>query len=159
MTVLQNISNALLTQCLVYLIRYDSVLHVQFYIYIGPPVIEPGITTTFSVNKSDSVTFSCYAEASPSINNVTWKKEVDGVMTIIESVQMSFVFTISSVDVKDTGRYTCNVTNVLGSTIRIFRLNVAEGKNKLELQYYERKRVKTVMVKNSYNVKKTNNCI
>ena len=102
----------------------------SFIFSIGPPVIEPGITT-FAVNKSDSVTFSCYAEAFPSINNVTWTKEVDGVMTIIESVQMSFVFTIPSVDARDIGRYTCNVANVLGSTNRIFQLKVAEGKHKL----------------------------
>ena len=102
----------------------------SFILSVGPPVIEPG-TTTFAVNESDSVTFSCNAEAFPSISNVTWTKEVDGVMTIIESVQMSFVFTISSVNVRDTGRYICHVTNVLGSTKRIFQLDVAEGKNEL----------------------------
>ena len=95
-------------------------------LYTAAPVIDApsSSTVTVNVNVSSSLTLSCTSRGSPP-NTFTWSK--DSVPTVLQSTSITVVnytntsavfradYSIDSVTTSDSGTYTCNVTNPIGS--------------------------------------------
>ena len=81
-------------------------------------------SSTVTVNVGDPLTLSCTSRGSPP-DTFTWRKDNDPTVlqstsiTAVDHTSTSAVFradyTIDSVTTSDSGTYTCNVTNPIGS--------------------------------------------
>ena len=88
------------------------------------PVIDTPSSSTITVNVGDFLTLSCISQGSPP-DTFTWRKDNDPTVlqstsiTAVDHTSTSAVFRadyyIDSVTTSDSGTYTCNVTNPIGS--------------------------------------------
>ena len=93
-------------------------------LYTAAPVIDTPSSSTITVNVGDPLTLSCTSRGSPP-GTFTWRKDNDP--TVLQSTSISAVnytntsavfhanYSIASVTTSDSGTYTCNVTNAIGS--------------------------------------------
>ena len=103
---------------------YISSLNHLSSLYIAAPVIDPISPNTMTVNVGDSLTLSCTSRGSPP-DTFTWRKDNGPVLqsttTPVTYNDYSAVFradySTDSVTISDSGTYTCNVTNPIGSDI------------------------------------------
>ena len=87
-------------------------------------MIDTPSSSTVTVNIGDPLTLSCTSRGSPP-DTFTWKKDNDP--TVLQSTSITAVdytstsavfradYSIDSVTTSDSGTYTCNVTNPIGS--------------------------------------------
>ena len=103
---------------------YISSLNHLSSLYIAAPMIDTPSSSTVAVNVGDHLTLSCTSQGSPP-DTFTWRKDNDP--TVIQSTSITAVdhtstsavfradYSIDSVTTSDSGTYTCNVTNPIGS--------------------------------------------
>ena len=90
--------NSLFSICLV---PADSPKHVTVQ-------ARPGL----EVKENVMLTLSCSAESNPPVRSVTWRKTTDGREEIIQQTR---TFRVNSVSPSDSGLYSCEATNDIGS--------------------------------------------
>ena len=101
---------------------YISSLNHLSSLYAAAPVIDTPSSSTVTVNVGDPLTLSCISRGSPP-DTFTWRKDNGPVLqsttTPVTYNDNSAVFradySIDSVTTSDSGTYTCNVTNPIGS--------------------------------------------
>ena len=101
---------------------YGSSLDHLSSLYIAAPAIDPVSPNTMTVNVGDPLILSCTSRGSPP-DTFTWRKDNGPVLqsttTPVTYNNNSAVFradySIDSVTTSDSGTYTCNVTNPIGS--------------------------------------------
>ena len=101
---------------------YISSLNHLSSLYTAAPVIDTPSSSTVTVNAGDPLTFSCTSRGSPP-DTFTWYKDNGPVLqsttTPVTYNDNSAVFhadySIDSVTTSDSGTYTCNVTNPIGT--------------------------------------------
>ena len=101
---------------------YISSLNHLLSLYTAAPVIDPISPNTMTVNVGDRLTLSCTSRGSPP-DTFTWRKDNGPVLqsttTPVTYNDNSAVFRADysndSVTTSDSGTYTCNVTNPIGS--------------------------------------------
>ena len=104
--------------------------------YIAPPVIDTPSPSTEIVAIGSSLTLSCTSRGSPP-DTFTWRKDNGPVLqsttTPVTYNDNSAVFradySIDSVTTSDSGTYTCNVTNPIGSNSTT--ITVATGMHRI----------------------------
>ena len=123
----------------------EEVSHVIIYIpslnhpsslYIAAPVIDTPPSSTVTVIVGDPLTLSCTSRGSPP-DIFTWRKDNDPVMEstsiiAVDHTNMNAEFradySIDSVTTSDSGTYTCNVTNPIGSNSATITVSVVYSK-------------------------------
>ena len=101
---------------------YISSLNHLSSLYTAAPVIDPVSPNTMTVNVGDPLTLSCTSRGSPP-DTFTWRKDntvlQPTIITAVDYTSTSAVFSanysIDSFTTSDSGTYTCNVTNPIGS--------------------------------------------
>ena len=99
-----------------------SLLNHLLSLYTAAPMIDPMPPSTITVNVGEPLMLSCTSRGSPP-DTFTWRKDNSPVLqstTIpVTYTENSAVFradySIASVTTSDSGTYTCNVTNPIGS--------------------------------------------
>ena len=103
---------------------YISSLNHLSSFYTAAPVIDTPSSSTVTVNVGDPLTLSCTSRGSPP-DTFTWRKDNDP--TVLQSTSITAVdytntsavfranYSIDSITTSDSGTYTCNVTNPIGS--------------------------------------------
>ena len=91
--------------------------------YIAAPMIDPSLSSTVKVAVGSVLTLSCTSRGSPP-DTFTWRKDSG---PIVQSTSITTVthnstnavfradYSINNVSLSDSGTYTCNVTNPIGS--------------------------------------------
>ena len=102
-------------------------------LYTAAPVIDTPSSSIVTVNVGSSLTLSCTSQGSPP-DTFTWRKDNDPTVllstniTALDYTSTSAVFcadySIDSVTTSDSGTYTCNVTNPIGSSSTIITVIV-----------------------------------
>ena len=95
------------------------------------PVMDTPSSSTVTVDFGSSLTLSCTSRGSPP-DTFTWRKdnglELQSTTTPVTYNDNSAVFradySIDSVTISDSGTYTCNVTNPIGSDSTTITVNV-----------------------------------
>ena len=103
---------------------YFSSLNHHSSLYSAAPLIDTPSSFTVSVNAGNPLTLSCTSRDSPP-DTFTWRKDNDPTVLQFTSItaedytSTNAVFradySIASVTTSDSGTYTCNVTNPIGS--------------------------------------------
>ena len=103
---------------------YISSLNHLSSLYAAAPAIDTPSSSTVTVNVGDPLTLSCTSQGSPP-DTFTWRKDNDPTVlkstdiTAVDYTSTSAVFradySIDSVTTSDSGTYTCNVTNPIGT--------------------------------------------
>ena len=93
-------------------------------LYTAAPVIDTPLSSTVTVAIGSPLTLSCTSRGSPP-DTFTWRKDNDTIIlqstniTAVNYTNTSTVFRadyfINIVNASDSGTYTCNVTNPIGS--------------------------------------------
>ena len=103
---------------------YISSLNHLSSLYTAVPVIDTPSSSTVTVNVGDRLTLSCTSRGSPP-DTFTWRK--DNNSTVLQSTSITAVdhtstsavfradYSIANITTSDSGTYTCNVTNPIGS--------------------------------------------
>ena len=103
---------------------YISSLNHLSSLYTASPMTDTPSSSTVTVNVGDLHTLSCTSRGSPP-DTFTWRKDNDP--TVLQSTNITAVdytnasavfradYSIASVITSDSGTYTCNVTNPIGS--------------------------------------------
>ena len=110
---------------------YISSLNHLSSLYTAAPVIDTPSSSTVTVNVGDRLTLSCTSQGSPP-DTFTWRKDGGSVLnsttTPVTYNAVSAVFradySIDSVTTSDSGTYTCNITNPIGTSNAAIRVNV-----------------------------------
>ena len=110
---------------------YISSLNHLSSLYTAAPAIDPISPNTMTVNVGDPLTLSCTSQGSPP-DTFTWRKDNGPVLqsttTPVTYNNNRAVFradySIASVTTSDSGTYTCNVTNPIGSDGAVITVNV-----------------------------------
>ena len=110
---------------------YISSLNHLSSLYTAAPVIDHISPNTMTVNVGDPLTLSCTSRGSPP-DTFTWRKDNGPVLqsttTPVTYNNNSAVFrasySIDSVTTSDSGTYTCNVTNPIGSDSAVITVNI-----------------------------------
>ena len=104
-------------------IHISSLNHLSS-LYTAAPVIDTPSSSIVTVNVGDPLTLSCTSRGSPP-DTFTWRKDNDP--TVLQSTNITAVnytstsavfranYSIASVITSDSGTYTCNVTNPIGT--------------------------------------------
>ena len=101
---------------------YISSLNHLSSLYAAAPMIDPMPPNTMTVNVGTSLTLSCTSRGSPP-DTFTWRKDSGQVLRSTTN-QMTYNdnsavfrvdYSIDSATTSDSGTYTCNVTNPIGS--------------------------------------------
>ena len=108
-----------------------SSLNHLLSLYTAAPVIDPISPNTMTVNVGDPLTLSCTSRGSPP-DTFTWRKDngpvLQSTITPVTYNDNSAVFrtdySIDSVTTSDSGTYTCNVTNPIGTASVTVTVNV-----------------------------------
>ena len=99
------------------------------------PVIDTPSSSTVTVNVDSSLTLSCTSQGSPP-DTFTWRKDNDP--TVLQSTTITAVdytnaravfradYSINSVTTSDSGTYTCNVANPIGSDSTTITVTVSK---------------------------------
>ena len=107
-----------------YLNLYFLSLDHRSSLYTAPPMIDTPSSSAVTVTVGDPLTLSCTSRGSPP-DTFTWRKDNDP--TVLQSTNITAVdytstyavfradYPIASVTTSDSGTYTCNVTNPIGS--------------------------------------------
>ena len=101
---------------------YFSSLNHFSYFYTAPPMIDTPSSSTVTVNAGNLLTLSCTSRGSPP-DTFTWRKDNGPVLQSTtnpvayndSSAVFRAGYSIASVTTSDSGTYTCNVTNPIGS--------------------------------------------
>ena len=115
-------------------ILYIPSLNHLSSLYTAAPVIDtPSSSNRKTVNVGDPLTLSCTSQGSPP-DTFTWRKDNDPTVlqstsiTAVDHTSTSAVFranySIDSATTSDSGTYTCNVTNPIGSSNATITVNV-----------------------------------
>ena len=106
-----------------YCLYIPSLNHLSS-LYTAAPVIDTPSSYTVAVAVGSSLTLSCTSRGSPP-DTFTWRKDND--LTVLQSTSITAVdytstsavfradYSIDSVTTSDSGTYTCNVTNPIGT--------------------------------------------
>ena len=101
-----------------------SCLITILHLCTAAPIIDTPSSSTVTVNAGDPLTLSCTSRGSPP-DTFTWRKDNDP--TVLQSTSITAVdytstsavfcadYSIDSVTTSDSGKYTCTVTNPMGS--------------------------------------------
>ena len=100
-------------------------------LYTAAPMIDTPSSSTITVNVGDPLTLSCTSRGSPP-DTFTWRKDNGPVLqsttTPVTYNDNSAVFranySIASVTISDSGTYTCNVTNPIGTASAVITVVV-----------------------------------
>ena len=99
-------------------------------------MIDTPSSSTITVNVGDCLTLSCTSRGSPP-DTFTWRK--DNNLTVLQSTSITAVdytgtnavfhanYSIDSVTTSDSGTYTCNVTNPIGSDSATITVDVGKS--------------------------------
>ena len=101
---------------------YISSLNHFLSLYTAAPVIDSTSPNTMALNVGDPLTLSCTSRGSPP-DTFTWRKDIGPVLQSTatpatyndNSAVFRVEYSIDSVTTSDSGTYTCNVTNPIGS--------------------------------------------
>ena len=110
---------------------YISSLNHLSSLYTAAPVIDTPLSSTVTVNDVDPLTLSCTSRGSPP-DTFTWRKDNGPVLqsttTPVTYNDNSAVFradySIASVTTSDSGTYTCDVTNPIGTASAVITVVV-----------------------------------
>ena len=111
---------------------YISSLNHLSSLYTAAPVINPMPPNTITVNVGDPLMLSCTSQGSPP-DTFTWRKDNGPVLqytniTAVDYTSTSAAFhadySIDRVNTTDSGTYTCNVTNPIGTASATITVNV-----------------------------------
>ena len=115
---------------------YISSLNHLSSLHIAAPVIDTPSSSTVTVYAGDPLTLSCTSRGSPP-DTFTWRKDNDP--TVLQSTSITAVhytntiavfhanYSIVSVTTSDSGTYTCNVTNPIGSDSATITVDVGKS--------------------------------
>ena len=104
-----------------------------FYYLAGAPKIDTASSLTLTIPVGSSLTLNCTSRGSPP-DTFTWRKDNDP--TVLQSTSITEVtynansavfradYSINNVTTSDSGTYTCNVTNPIGSDSAIITVDV-----------------------------------
>ena len=110
---------------------YISSLNHLSSLYTVAPAIDPISPNTMTVNVGDPLTLSCTSRGSPP-DTFTWRKD-NGPVLQSTTTPVTYNnnralfhadYSIASVTTSDSGTYTCNVTNPIGSDGAVITVNV-----------------------------------
>ena len=116
---------------------YISSLNHLSSLYTAVPVIDTRSSSTVTVNVGDRLTLSCTSRGSPP-DTFTWRK--DNNSTVLQSTSITAVdhtstsavfradYSIANITTSDSGIYTCNVTNPIGSNSTTITVTVVYSK-------------------------------
>ena len=99
-------------------------------------MIDPPSSSTVTVAFGDSLTLSCTSQGSPP-DTCTWMKDgtpapLTPTLTTVThnstTAEFSSDYTINNVTTSDSGKYTCTVTNPIGSDSETITVVVESGK-------------------------------
>ena len=103
---------------------YISLLNHLSSLYTAAPMIDSMPPSTMTINVGDPLMLSCTSQGSPP-DTFTWRKDNDPTVplstsvTAVDHTSTSAVFranySIDSITTRDSGTYTCTVTNPIGS--------------------------------------------
>ena len=103
---------------------YISSLNHLSSLYTAAPVIDTPSSSTVTVNVGDPLTLCCTSRGSPP-DTFTWQRAGDStvlqssIITAVDHTNMNAEFranySIANVTTSDSGTYTCNVTNPIGT--------------------------------------------
>ena len=84
----------------------------------------------WTIYEGDSITFNCSFKSGPESSIVWYKSKIESQQNQNYMINGRY-FILNNVNINNSDLYVCNATNIFGSSLKKFKLNVLEGKQKM----------------------------